>query len=143
MSKTNAFEDDLLALIFTATAIANLADDAATSPLTNLQISLHTADPGEAGDQTTNEATYTGYARVAVSRDGTGWTVSGGSVTNDAAITFGECTAGSETLTHFGVGSDASGTGNLYYSGALDANLAVSAGITPEFAAGALTVSED
>lgn len=143
MSKGNTFENDLLALIFTATAIANLADNAATSPLTQLWISLHTADPGEAGDQTTNEAAYTGYARVAVARDGTGWTVSGGQVTNDGAITFPEATGGSETITHFGVGTDETGTGKLLYSGALDASLAVSAGITPEFAAGALTVTED
>lgn len=40
-------------------------------------VSLHTGDPGEAGDQTTNEATYAGYARVAVARDSGGWTVTG------------------------------------------------------------------
>jgi len=68
MSKSNAFENSLLKLIFNATAIANLADNAATSPLTNLYVSLHTADPGEAGDQSTNEVSYTSYARVAVAR---------------------------------------------------------------------------
>ena len=68
MSKGNTFENDLLGLIFNGTAIANLADDAATSPLTELYVSLHTADPGEAGDQTTNECAYTSYARVAVAR---------------------------------------------------------------------------
>ena len=68
MSKGNTFENDILKLIFNATAIANIADNAASSPLTNLYASLHTADPGEAGDQTTNETSYTSYARVAVAR---------------------------------------------------------------------------
>ena len=73
MSKGDTFENDLLKLIFQAVAIANLADNAATGPLTNLYVSLHTADPGEAGNQSTSEATYTGYARVAVARTAGGW----------------------------------------------------------------------
>lgn len=58
MSKGNTFENDLLLLIFNATAIGNIADNAASSPLTNLYVSLHTGDPGEAGNQTTNECAY-------------------------------------------------------------------------------------
>lgn len=143
MSKGNVFENDLLKLIFQATAIANLADNAATSPLTNLYVSLHTADPGEAGDQSTSEATYTGYARVAVARTSGGWTVTGNAVENAAAINFPACTGGTNTITHFGVGTLSSGTGKLLYSGALTASLAVSAGITPSFAAGALDITED
>ena len=143
MSKGNTFENDLMKLIFQATAIANLADNAATSPLTNLYISLHTADPGEAGDQTTSEATYTGYARVAVARTSGGWTVTANAVENVGAVNFGACTAGSNTITHFAVGTLASGAGKILYSGALSASLAVSAGITPSFAAGALDISED
>src|SRR5574337_121438 len=99
MSKGNTFENDILALIFNATAIANIADNAATSPLTNLFVSLHTADPGEAGDQTTSEATYTGYARVAVVRTSGGWTVVGSSCSPAANIDFGACTAGTNTIT--------------------------------------------
>ena len=72
MSKGDTFENDFVKLIFQASAIANIADNAATSPLTNLYLSLHTADPGEAGSQTTSEATYTSYARVAVART-SGW----------------------------------------------------------------------
>lgn len=79
MSKGNTFENDFLKLVFNATAIANIADNAATSPLTNLYVSLHTADPGEAGDQTTSEITYTSYARVAVARTSGGWTVTANS----------------------------------------------------------------
>jgi hypothetical protein len=143
MSKANVFENDLLKLIFQATAIANLADNAATSPLTNLYVSLHTADPGEAGDQSTSEATYTGYARVAVARTSGGWTVTANAVENAAAINFPACTGGSNTITNFGVGTLSSGTGKLLYSGALTASLAVSAGITRSFAVGALDFTED
>lgn len=143
MSKGNTYENDLLKLILNGTAIANIADNAASSPLTNLYISLHTADPGEAGDQTTNEATYTGYARVAVLRSSSGFTVSGNAGTNAALITFTICTGGSNTITHFAVGTASSGTGKILYSGALNSSLPVSNNITPEFAAGDLDITED
>lgn len=143
MSKGNVFENDLMKLVFQGTAIANLADNAASSPITNIYISLHTADPGEAGDQTSSEATYTGYARVAVVRTASGWTVTNNSVTNAAAITFPQCTGGSNTITHFAVGTASSSTGKVLYKGALTASLAVSNLIIPEFAAGTLTVTED
>jgi hypothetical protein len=145
MSKGNTFENDLLLLIFNGTAIADLAENDTSSPLTNLYISLHTADPGEAGSQTTSEASYTGYARLAVARTSGGWTVSTNTASNAAIIgdSNWDCTAGSNTITYFAVGTAASGAGKILYSGALTASLAVSAGITPTFAIGALTCTED
>lgn len=146
MSATNAFETALLTLYFNNTDHANIGDAGGlqnSAAAGSFYISLHTADPGEAGSQTTSEATYTGYARVAVARSGAGWTVSGSNVSNAAAITFGACTAGSNTITHFGIGSDVSGAGNLFFKGALTASLAVSAGITPQFAIGELDVNLD
>jgi hypothetical protein len=143
MSKGNTFENDLLLLIFNAAAIANIADNAGSSPLTNLYVSLHTSDPGEAGNQSTNECAYTSYARVAVARSGSGWTVSGNTVTNAALIQFPQCTGSSETVTHVGIGTAASSTGKLLYKGALSASLAVSSGIQPQFAAGDLDIAED
>ena len=143
MSKGNTFENDLMKLIFNATAIANIADNAASSPLMNLYVSLHTADPGEGGDQTTSEATYTSYARVAVARSGSGWTVTGNQAENANLVQFPQCTGGSNTLTYVGVGTASTLAGKLLYSGALTASLAVSSGIQPQFAAGSLVVSED
>lgn len=143
MSKGNTFENDLMKLVFNATAIANIADNAASSPLTNLYVSLHTADPGEAGDQTTNEATYTSYARVAVARSGSGWTVTANEAVNAALVQFPQCTGGSNTITHVAVGTASSSTGKVLYKGALAASLEVSSGIQPQFAAGALEISED
>lgn len=142
MSKGNTFENDLLKLIFNAVAIANLADNAASAPATNLYVSLHTADPGEAGDQTTSETSYTGYARIAVARTSGGWTVTGASVSPAANINFGSCTAGSATITHFGIGTASSGAGKLLYSGTVTPNIAVSAGVTPSITT-ASTITED
>ena len=146
MSKTNTFETNMLQLFFNGTTIADLAENDTTSPATDIYVSLHTADPGEAGDQTTNEATYTSYARVAVARTGVGWTIAGNNCSNASAITFPQCTGGSETITHFGVGTGAAGAGYLMYKGTITSpigGLAVSSGITPEFAAGDLDVNED
>lgn len=121
-SFTNSAENSVLVLLFNATAWANIADNAAGSPLANLFVSLHTADPGEGGSQTTNETVYTNYARQAVARTSGGWTVSGTDptqVVNAGVITFPQCGATGATLTHFGIGSLVSGAGVLYASGVL------------------------
>ena len=142
MSKGDTFENDWMKLIFQATAIANIADNAASSPLTNLYVSLHTADPADAGNQTTNETAYTSYARVAVARTSGGWTVTGNSVSPTANIDFPACTGGTATITHFGIGTASSGTGKLLYSGTVSPNISVSSGVTPRLTT-ASTVTED
>jgi len=142
MSKGNTFENDFLKLVFNATAIANIADNAASSPLTNLYVSLHTADPGEAGDQTTSEIAYTSYARVAVARTTGGWTVTGNSVSPVANITFPTGTGGSGTATHVGVGTLSSGAGKLLYKGTLTPNIVCGNGIAPVVTT-ASTITED
>lgn len=142
-SASNACETDILELIFNATAWPNVADNAASSPYTNLYVGLHTADPGEAGNQTTSEATYTSYARVAVARSGSGWTVSGNSAVNASAVTFPAATGGSNTITYFSIGGASSGTGYLFFSGALSASLAVSSGITPSFSSSQCSTTAD
>lgn len=144
MSATNSFEASVLGLIFTASAIANIADNAGSSPATNLYISLHTASPGEAGDQTTNETAYTGYARVAVARTTGGWTVTNGSCVNDAEIAFSICTAApGSAITHVGVGLSSSGAGTLLLWAALDSSVTMQVGTTPIFSAGELELTCD
>ncbi len=140
MSKTNAFENDLLELIFNGTAIADIAENDATSPATTLTVSLHTASPGEAGNMATNEATYTSYARVTVSRSAGGWTVTGNSVSPTSNIDFPTATGGAETITHVGIGSGTAN--NLMYYGALSPTIAVSNGVTPRITT-ASTITED
>jgi hypothetical protein len=143
MSKSDTFENDVLKLYLNATTIANIANDATSSPLTNVYVALHTADPGEAGTQSTNEIAYTSYARATVARSSAGWTVSGNSATNAASVGFPQCTGGSATATHFSIGVASSGASKILYSGALTASLAISNLITPSFAIGQLTVTED
>jgi len=149
MSATNATAAAILSLYFENADHTGVGDAGgllgAVTPGV-FYIGLHTGDPGETGDQTTNEAAYTSYARVSVARSTAGWTVATAdpaTATNDAVITFPAATGGSETETYFGIGTDASGAGTLLFSGALDAGLAVSSGITPEFAINALTVTAD
>jgi hypothetical protein len=143
MSKGDTFENDFLKLIFNATPIADLADNDATSPLTSLYVALHTADPGEAGNQSTSEAAYTGYARVAVARSGAGWTVTGNSVSPAANIDFGECTAvPGGAITHFSVGTAASGTGKILYKGTVTPNITMAVGVIPRLTT-ASAITED
>lgn len=142
MPKSTTFSNDLALLIFNATAIANIADNAASSPITNLYLSLHTASPGIGGSQTTNETAYTNYARVAVTRNGSGWSVSGGVATLNALTQFAQCGASGATITHVAIGTASSGTGKVLYAGALTASRAVSDGIQPQFAVSSLTVTE-
>lgn len=146
MSKGNTFENDLLLLVFNNTDAALIGDATGlrgSSTAGSLYVSLHTADPGEAGNQTTNESAYGSYARVAVARSGAGWTVSGNAVSNAALVQFPQCSSGTETITHFAVGTASSGTGKVIYKGALGASLSVSSGIQPQFAIGDLDIVED
>jgi hypothetical protein len=142
MPKSTTFSNDFVALVFNATPIANIADDAAASPLTDLYLSLHTASPGIGGAQTTNETAYTNYARIPISRDVAGWDVALGVAENAALAQFAQCGVTGATITHVAVGTASSGAGKVLYAGALSSTLAVSDGIQPQFAAAALSVTE-
>lgn len=131
MPKSSTFCNDILKLIFNGTPIATLADNAASSPLTNLYLALHTANPGTSPAQTTSECTYTGYARVACPRNTGEWTVTGNSVSNTTEISFPIATGGSETATYASVGTAASGAGKILWNGALSPNIVIASGVTP------------
>lgn len=147
MSMQDFFEDDILDLIFTNVAAPNVGDAGGLQPSAAagvFWIGLQVALPAESiSDQTTSEATYTSYGRVSVARSTAGWTVAAGVVDNDSAITFPSATGGSDTITHFHIGSAQTLAGNMFMVGALTGSLAVSSGITPEFAAGDLDVTAD
>lgn len=134
MSKSNTTENDVLK--------ANLkGTDPSWRGNANRYIALHTADPGEAGTATTSEATYTNYARVAVAV--ADWTDGGSTFTNAALIQFPVCGVTGNTITHVSIVTTSSGAGQILYSGALNASLAVSSLIQPQFAIASLSVSED
>lgn len=135
MSLGNTTETEILSFIFDDT-------DPAWINATDFYLALHTSDPGEGGNQTTNEAAYTSYARVAVSRT-SGFTVSGNTAQNAGQIQFPECTGSTSTATHFSIGTASTSTGQIIAKGALSASLSISNGIQPQFNAGSLTFTVD
>ncbi len=142
MPKSTSVCNSVLALIFNGTAWADFAENDATTPATDLYVSLHTADPGVGGSQLTNEIAYTNYARVAVARTAGGWTVSGATSENAALIQFAQCGVTGGTATHAAIGKASSGAGLVLYAGALNSSLAIANLIQPQFAAGDLTATE-
>lgn len=131
MSISNTTETAILKLTFQAVAWSNYADNAATSPQTNVDVALHTADPGETGTMSTSETTYTSYARVSVARTTGGWTESSGTVNPVANITFPAGTGGSGTVTNFSTGKTGGGTAAILWSGTVTPNITVGSGVTP------------
>jgi hypothetical protein len=142
MPKSTNTANSIINLMYRATAWANVADNASASPLTNVYVSMHTGSPGTGDDQTTNETAYTNYVRKAVLRS-TGWdAASGGATANAATLSFDQCGVTGATLSHVATGTAVSGAGHVWHQGALNSSLIVSSGITPQFASGALTITE-
>lgn len=134
MSFSNTLENELLEHILNNANIANVGDATGlrgSATAGSFYLSLHTASPGETGNQSTNETTYGSYVRVAVSRSGTGWTVTGNSASPAANIDFAEATSGTATITHVGLGTDSSGTGKLVLYGTLSPSISVTTGVIP------------
>jgi hypothetical protein len=128
MSISNATETAILKLAFQAVAWANYADNAASTPQTNIGVSLHTADPTDTGDASSNEIAYTGYTRVNVARTTGGWTESSGTITPAG-------TAGSGTAAFFGTGksnaSPPTGAQAILWSGSVTPGIVCGNGVTP------------
>lgn len=148
MAKSITFDNDFLKLIFNATPIANIADNAATASLTNLFVALHTADPsttagaGTLGAQNASEISYTGYSRVGVARSTAGFTVTNNSASPTATISFGQMTAGTGgTATYFSVGVATTGATKILYSGTISPTISVANGVTPQITS-ASTITE-
>ena len=143
MPKSTPTCNSIVNLMYRATAWANVADNASAAPFTNVYVSLHTGNlTAGTNDQTENESAYTNYARQAVLRS-TGWdAASGGATANAALVQFAQCGVTGATITHVAIGTASSGAGLVLYAGALSSSLAVANGIQPQFAAGALDVTE-
>lgn len=145
MSKSNTFENELLLHLYNNASIPNIGDAAGllgSAAAGSFYYALHTADPGEAGDQTTSECAYTGYARVARARSGANFVVTGNSVSPAADVNFPAASAGAETATHFSVGVAAAGASKIIHRGTLTPNISIANGVTPQIAAGT-TIVED
>lgn len=135
MSLSNTAETAILEQIFKGTALPWNSN-------TDLWIALHTADPGEAGTATTDEATYTSYARVALSRS-TGFNVSGNTISNAALAQFPQSTGGSNVITYASIVTTSAGAGTIIVRAALSSSITVTTGVQPQFAADALSFTID
>lgn len=142
MPKGTVTCNNIINLYYRAEAIANIADNAAASPITNIKMRLATDSYGPSSTGSSNEATYTNYAAQDVSRSDTGWTeASGGATSNAAAIEFPQCGASGNTITS-ACASKGAGASDVFHYGDLNASIAVSNQIQPRFAAGAVTITE-
>lgn len=135
MSLSNTAETAILEQIFEGVALPWNSN-------TDLYLALHTADPGEAGTATTSEATYTSYARVAVTR-ATDFNVSGNTISNANLEQFPQCTGGSNTITYASIVTTSAGAGTIIVRAALSSSISVTNGVQPQFAAGALSFTID
>lgn len=135
-AKSAAFDNQLLALIFNGTTIPGLADNTATLPLTSLYVALHTASPGTAGNQMTNEIAYGSYARQAIARNSGGFVVMGAVATFAANLTFPTATSGTQTATYFSIGELATGAGEVLYFGPITPPIVVNTNVTPQLTSG-------
>jgi hypothetical protein len=132
MSQSDYFNAALLDLIFLGSAIATIADDALDYPATEYYLSLHEADPTPSGNQSSFEASYGDYARIPITRDGAGFVRTDNVVNFFADMLFPAVGSGSGVYTHFGLGKDSVGAGELLYSGPITPNITVGVGQQPK-----------
>lgn len=139
MSKSDAYEEDLLDMELNGASITGLC----TATADDLQMHLHVADPGEAGLTTTSPATYTGYAPITISRPASNFTVTGGSAVSAVDFTFPENTGVDQDVLYFSISPTGSTT--ILRRGQINggSGQTVATNVTPSFAAGSLTITED
>jgi len=95
-------------------------------------IALYTSAPSDSGGGT--EVSGGGYARKTVAWDAAA--TPGGTTQNSGVVTWTASGASFGTVTHIGIHSASSGSGNLLWHGAMTASKTVNDGDTLEFAAG-------
>jgi len=144
---SDAFRIEVLDLLFFNLAIALIGDAAGLQPSAAagaFAFSLHTADP-KGGDQSTSEATYTGYNaadRHTLNRNTTDFQRSANTASNKILFAFDQKTdAGSQTLTHVGLGTATSGAGLLLFGIELTDPMVLTQNVTPQFAVGQFSVT--
>ena len=133
MSKSNKLENDFVSAVFAGVAL----------PLyTDVYLSLHTANVGEDGNQTTNEASFGGYQRVTLSIPAD-FTVNESTATNKNTIAFPESTTGGETVTHWAIGTAQSGLGDVLYYGQMSRDIEIIVALIVAVEANNLIINED
>lgn len=146
MTTSTVAANSILNLYLRATAISNIADNASSSPTTNVYVAQHTASLVAGSTQATSEASWTGstgYVRQPVPRStasGAFAAASSGSTSNQAAIDWDTSTS-SQTIVAVSVGKSVSGATDYWWAGDLSASISITSGVQPRFAIGALTIT--
>jgi hypothetical protein len=131
-------ENAIMNLIFRSVVWAGYASVVGTE--TNIGIILHSADPGEGGNASTNEVTvasYTGYTRVNVLRTTGGWTAAvNGTINPSTNIDFPACTGGTGTsATYFSTSASnanpPTGAAVILWSGTIQPPITIGTTVTP------------
>lgn len=134
-AKTIAYRSNLMKLIFQDIAYANVGNAGGllgSATEGSLYLSLHTVEPGETATQSTSESAYAGYARVALPRNSTYFTITAaGEVELTSDVAFPKATGAATAITAWGIGTAASGTGRLLYAMTLDASITPANGVVP------------
>src|SRR5215469_9546417 len=139
MPFTNYLDQQLTRLLFSNTAY--------TIPGT-WYIALSTTTPVQGAAPNFTEPSGNGYARVAFTNNSTNWAAvasppaNGYTMQNNQPVTFPAATGSWGTVTYFGI-YDASTSGNLVGFGALTSSQAITSGITPAFAVGTITITNN
>jgi hypothetical protein len=142
MPKSTSSSNAVLALIYNATAWANIADNAASSPITTVYVALATASYSTSSTLSSNETAYTNYVRQSTARTTSGWTApASGATTNVAAIEYPQCGVTGATITSAATGKT-TGAAEIFHYGDLNASIAVSNLIQPRFPIGSVSISE-
>ena len=143
---SDTHENKGLLMIFNNTAWTNCGDGTAIQARAtpgSFHVALLTADPLDT-QASFAETSYTGYAREAVAVSAGGWTVAADTVSNTAAITFGQNTVGTPTITHVALcESTTETTADIVCYEVLDTPLVMAVNDIPEFAIGALAFTLD
>ena len=132
MSKADAFSDMLILATF-GNGFFSIPDP--------VYVALHTADPGPAGDQSTNEADFGGYARQPLNKI-TDWNINTNQAANASDVVFPAATGAGTTVTHWSLGAGVTGAGALVYRAPLSTPVPIASGTIVRINAGNLTVQE-
>lgn len=120
--QNNSAKQAIALAIYNAVPYANMLDNAASGPLTSLYAALHTAWPGRTGSQSTSEANYTNYARVAIPRSASGFTVAADGGTTLAAnrsFPASSASGNNQYCPFFSIGNASSGASHIQQMGCL------------------------
>jgi hypothetical protein len=143
MPITNNTITNLLKHIFHNEPIPNIGDTTGLPPSTttgSLYISLHTNNP-TTGNQTTHETNYNSYTRHNIPRTPNHWTITNNTITNNTRIVFPRSTGTTTTLTHFGIGTNETGTGQLLFTNKLYNTVTILTDGIPEFDIGTIRIT--